>query len=89
MQNLKTLIVSITLITLFGCTNPADQYEGTWSNQIHGGDLNLVIKRDDEKILFSAVVASTNKQLFIESARINEGYLIIDGDGLFKKIYLC
>jgi hypothetical protein len=84
-SHIKQWFLCGALIALAACGHPAEQYEGAWSNQSAGGDLKLMVERDGERVLFKVMVASNNKTVIVRSATVKDGYLVIEGGGIFSK----
>jgi hypothetical protein len=83
MNRFKIICVCSFLLLCFGCTREDQNFIGTWSNKnANGGDLKLIISRDGEKLLVKDILISSGQVIGMQSARVENGYLVVDGDGI-------
>jgi hypothetical protein len=71
------------LFLLTACSDPRENFLGTWNN---GGTGNVVISKLGDDLLFELKDGKTGQKLISRGARIEDGYLSVDGDAIFKKV---
>lgn len=77
-------VVLILMLTLsFGCAKEDERVIGVWNNP---GDLQLIISRDGDNLLVKYKLISNGVVLSKHPARFDNGYLIIEGDGIYGKL---
>ena len=87
MYKFKIAIIFIALILCIGCTKKDAVFIGTWSNVTEsGGNLQLVITKDVDKLLVKTLLADSGKLIWMYGAKVEDGYLITEGDTLFSKM---
>lgn len=76
-----------TSLLCFGCTKEDESFIGIWSNKAGNlGDIQLTISRDGQKLLVKESIISNGYVIAMRSAKVEDGYLLIDGDNLFGKM---
>ena len=88
MLKFEVFYLFLLLFMFIGCTKPDESFIGVWSNkQSNGsGDLRLTITRDGYKLLVKEDIESKGIPLAMHSAKVEKGYLLIDGDLFFNKM---
>lgn len=83
MNKLQFGSVFLTLILCFGCAKKDERVIGVWNNP---GDIQLIISRDGEKLLVKYKFISNGVVFTKHPARFENGYLLIEGDGIYGKL---
>lgn len=83
MNKFQFVSVFLTLILGLGCAKKDEKVIGVWNNP---GDMQLVISRDGEKLLVKYKLISNGVVLTKHPARFENGYLLIEGDGIYGKL---
>lgn len=75
------------LLTSCDIARKDEKFVGVWSNQnATAGDIKLEITRDGDKLLVKKIFISKNAVFGKHSARVVDGYLVIDGDTIYEKL---
>ena len=83
MDKLKIICILLILLLCFGCAKEDQKFIGTWSNKVEGrGDIQLIISRDGNKLLLKDIQISSGRTIGIHSAKVDNGYLVVDGNEL-------
>ncbi|MDD2776214.1 MAG: hypothetical protein PHU06_09680 [Gallionella sp.] len=88
MNKFITMCMLAICLLCFGCTNEDENFIGIWSNKVAGnlGDIQLTISRDGKNLLVKESIISNGNVIAMRSAKVKDGYLLIDGDVLYAKM---
>lgn len=88
MNKLKKICILTACLLCFACTKEDDIFIGIWNNKTENGtgDIQFTITRDGDKLLVKESIISNGKVFATHNAKAKDGYIYIDGDGLFGKM---
>lgn len=78
------LIISIVMLIL-SCSKQGEQFVGRWSNEWTNGKLLLDIQRDGDNFLMRTFDTETGRVIVTNSAKLQDGYLVLN-DAYIKKL---
>lgn len=87
MRIFKLFFYALLIIVVSGCSEVGGQFIGTWTNvQPTGGNLLLIISRDENDFIVKNAFADSGKILWVNKAKLKDGYLMVDGYHFFKRL---
>lgn len=87
MNKYIAMLLLTNCLLCFGGTKEDDNFIGIWSNKVGTlGNIQLTIFRNGENILVKESIISNGNVIAIYSAKVKDGYLLVDGDKLYSKL---